>query len=198
MRRSAAGMGDCPDARCRPAGHEARASPSTARSSAPSCFWPARAARHRDRGRARTTWPGSPARWPGCGFSRRATGSSTARCSISGGEILVVSQFTLLADTDEGEPARLLGRRAARGREAARRALLRRPFRPRRLGRDGRLRRQDERRARQRRTCHERPPLGPLGRGALVASPRCYPPTTAFHLLDEMGAWRPFLLRGDC
>ena len=44
----------------------------------------------------------------------------------TGGAALVVSQFTLIADTREGQQAELLGGRSARAGRAALRALLRR------------------------------------------------------------------------
>ena len=56
----------------------------------------------------------------------------------TGGEILVVSQFTLLADTDvRRELDRFHERRATRGSTTARRAVLRRTRRPRRPGATG-------------------------------------------------------------
>ena len=53
-------------------------------------------------------------------------GSSTARVLDVGGAALVVSQFTLIADTAEGQPAVVCARRAAGAGGAAVRALLRR------------------------------------------------------------------------
>ena len=68
----------------------------------------------------------------------------------AGGAALVVSQFTLIADTGEGEPA-VSPARAARGCRAALRALLRGAPRARRARRERRLRRADGGRARERR-----------------------------------------------
>ena len=67
----------------------------------------------------------------------------------TGGAALVVSQFTLIADTAQGQPAELLRRRPARGGRAALRAVLRGAARARRPGRDRRLRRADVGRARR-------------------------------------------------
>ena len=103
------------------------------------------------------------------------------------GEALVVSQFTLIADTAQGKPAELRRRRArrrSRSRSVERfcAALARR----RHPGRDGCLRRADERLARQRRTRHDRPRLS--GHRPAPACGAVLSCLTAFHRLDEMGA----------
>ena len=68
------------------------------------------------------------------------------------GEALVVSQFTLIADTQQGQPAELRGRRAAGARPSRSTSTSVRPWRQGSPdGRPGRLRGENGRRARQRR-----------------------------------------------
>ena len=68
------------------------------------------------RGRARATTPrppsGSAARSRGCGSSRTSDGRFDRSLLDTGGEALVVCQFTLIADTQHGQPAELLRRGA--------------------------------------------------------------------------------------
>ena len=53
-------------------------------------------------GTGRSRRPGSRPRSRGCGSSRTTTVGSTARSRTSAGSVLVVSQFTLIADTAKG------------------------------------------------------------------------------------------------
>ena len=70
--------------------------------------------------------PGSPGRSRGCACSRTSEGRFDRSLLDTGGAALVVSQFTLLADTREGQPPELLRCRAAGGGRAALRGVLRR------------------------------------------------------------------------
>ena len=85
----------------------------------------------------------------------------------TGGEVLVVSQFTLYGDTSRGRRPSWIDRRPARARRAARRGAWSTSYGDaRRRGRDRALRRRHAGRARQRRPGHA--PAGGLspGRGA--------------------------------
>ena len=119
------------------------------------------------------------------------------------GEALVVSQFTLVADTRRGIGRASPTRAAAGCRRAALRALLRSARGGGCAAFDGRLRRAHAGRARQRRPRDDRArQVGavdlegesrPMPRSG--TPPQCYPSRTTFHRLHEMGAPRPFLLR---
>ena len=77
----------------------ARASSSPGGSIGAGSLHPARRRGGRRPGRRRAGWPG---RSRTCGSSRTTTAGSTARSLDTGGAALVVSQFTLLADTAKG------------------------------------------------------------------------------------------------
>ena len=115
---------------------------------------------------------------------RLGAGREPARGGAGAGSIRPRSSPTPPTSPLE-ESARFLGRSPAGGRETARRAFLRCPFRPGRLGRDRPLRGHDARRARQRRTCHDHPRLNGTAARFAHACGRCYPLSTAFHCLTK-------------
>ena len=143
------------------------------------------------RPRSATGWP---ARSRGSASSRRATGSSTARCSMSVARASS-SASSRCSRTPQGQPPGFSDAARPEVARAARTSASAPPFPARRPGRDGRLRSADERRARQRRPCHDRPRLRRTAARVAMASGAVLSSLYRISLLDEMGAWRPFLLR---
>ena len=74
---------------------------------------PLRPSGHRRRATTKRSPSASPARSRACGSSRTRRAGSTAASSTSSGGALLVSQFTLIADTAQGQSPQLRGRGAA-------------------------------------------------------------------------------------
>ena len=131
---------------------------------------------------------GRPARRQGSrGFASSSNDEGKFDRSVldTGGEILVVSQFTLLADTTKGNRP---GFSDAARPEVAKPLVERFCAALSGLGvpvATGVFGATDERRARQRRTCHDRPRLNGTAARVAHACGRCYPLSTAFHCLTK-------------